>query len=428
MRRFFVVAVTFVLAACMGDNAWSQSGGGGGGGGSGGAGGAGAGAGATGGAGGASAGTAGGVGAAGTTGTAGTAGAAGTAGGSSRAGAAGTAGTAGAAANNRGIGPHAQAGANGQMNNPYGFGRTPFFADPGARQQLGLNNNQYNQLNRAYQQALQRYNTGAVGQNGSAAGATAQTGAAASRAAANANGQSNLTIDGNTDDRRTPNDRQSPAAERRAERLQNLQARRNANATQQRTQQPDRFGNRSLDNDFDGVVDSTFTDPAMRQRFNQLNWQYQGPAAFNNRQIQQQLNLTAQQRQQLRSLAGEWRQQLLNARRDNRTNLTAEQFEALRNRFNQRLNTVLTPEQQRMWTQMIGEPYDFPVTAYFPQNAGRNASRVGIGTGVQQTGDATRTTRRDDSDNVAIEPYGGRSGTGSSANWDTQNSDSGTRR
>lgn len=310
MRRFFAVAVAITLAASLGNNAWSQSGGGAsGGGGTGGTG------------------TAGGADAAGASGATGAAGATGGA----RTGA-GTTGT-----SNVGVGANATA----QMNRNFGGPTSaPFFADPGARQQLGLNNNQYNQLNTAYQQALQRYNQNVAGLNTGVGtgGAAAQRATRQQQAEASANNNANANV-------ATSNNRITDPTGREM----SLQDYQNQFAT-----------------DFNASVDATFTDPAMRQRFNQLNWQYQGVNAFNDPAVQKQLNLTPQQRQQFSQLQGQWQRDLRNLEAGARGNVTQQELQALRQRFGIRVNSILTPVQQQEWTAAIGQRYDFPSSAYYP--------------------------------------------------------------
>jgi len=307
----FAAMVTLGIAA----NAWSQAGQGGGAGTSGAAG---------------ASGTSGAAGAAGTTGTAGTAGTAGTTG---TAGAAGTvpgpkyvphagtvgaAGTAGAAAGTRpGVGSapptgranvgQNRANANAGADFNTGISQTPFFSDPGVRRQLNLNDNQFNTLNRAYLDAYNRYNQGITGLNTSL----------------------------------TP---------------------------QQRMAQMQQLENQ-FNNDFARNVDTTFTDPRFRTRFDQLNRQFMGVNAFNNTAIQRQLNLTPQQLQQLQQLATQWRQQLMQFNSNNGVGVSGidpQEWNQMYSQYWNQLNTVLTPEQQQIWMQLTGQRYTFPSNLYVP--------------------------------------------------------------
>jgi hypothetical protein len=325
-----------------------------------------------------------------------------------------------------GVGANAQA--NGNFN---GMSRTPFFADPGARQQLGLNNNQFNRLNAAYQRALERQNRRLARMN------TAGTGTATTSTNSGVTGTAptGSATDGASGAQRTTGIRNDQRLQARANAGTlnddaRLQARDNLNdigedRTDARSRQEElqQFANQ-FDSEFTGVVDSTFTDPAMRQRFNQLNLQHQGIGAFSDPQIAQQLNLTAQQRQQMRALAGEWRQQLRQLQAGRRTNLTTQQFNALQSQFLGRVNTVLTPEQQQQWAQLIGPIHNFPMTAFFPPGndiAGDARASTPVqsrsGSGVVQ-GD-TGTTQGGTTGRIA--PFGGtsRSNQGSRSNSGT---------
>ena len=332
MKRFFIFAVAAALVAGTTSNLWSQAGGGGGG--AGGAGGSG-------GAGGAGGGASGGASSSGGAGTAGTAGASGTAG---RAGATGTAGTAGAAgtsaapgtpgatnragaAGNAGIGTdgspglgRGNAGVNGRananaglnnaaaranvngLNGQTGVSQTPFFSDPGVRRQLNLNDNQFNSLNNAHRNAFTRYN----------------------QAINNLNRNTNLT------------------PEQRALQMQQLQSQFNQNLS--------------------SAVNSTLTNPEAVSRFNQLNRQFMNFNAFNDPSIRQQLNLTPEQTRQLRSLSNNWRQQLQQFRRgagNDLSSVDSAQWNQMWQQYATQLNSVLTPEQQQIWMQQVGQPHVF---------------------------------------------------------------------
>jgi hypothetical protein len=198
------------------------------------------------------------------------------------------------------------------------IGRTPFFSDPGARQQLNMNNNQFNSLNSAYSNAYTRYNQ-----------------------AVN-NLDPNLT------------------AEQRAQQMQQLQS--------------------QFNQDLSGTVNSTLTDPQSRSRFGQLNRQFMGFNAFNDPQIRQQLNLTPEQTRQLRTLSNNWRQQLQQFRRgagNNLTNVDQGQWTQMWQQYATQLNGVLTPEQQQIWTQQIGQPYTFSPNVFMGDNGGTNQTQVG---------------------------------------------------
>jgi hypothetical protein len=187
-----------------------------------------------------------------------------------------------------------------------GISQTPFFTDSAARRQLNLNNNQFNALNRAHQNAYSRYN------------------------------QAVRQLDPNLTE------------QQREQHLQQLQA--------------------QFNQDLSGTVNTTLTDPQTRSRFDQLNRQFMGFNAFNDPTIRRQLNLTPQQVRQLRTLSNNWRQQLQQFRRGAGNDLGAidqNQFAQLQQQAMAQLNGVLTPEQQQLWSQQIGQPVSFSPNVFF---------------------------------------------------------------
>lgn len=289
MSRLFTLAAAGALAACIGATAWSQN---------------------------AQSGGAGTAGAAGSAGVAGSAGATGTAGQAGASANAGAAGQTGAQVQNPSNVPGRQqfisppaTGNNFDFDDPL---RRPFFTDPGARRELNMNDQQFNQLNQARQNALMRFDQ------------------AANQLAANPN--------------LTP--------QQRAQQLQRLRA--------------------QFNRQFGRVVDTTFTDPRLRQRFNQLDWQFRPFAAFNDATVNQQLQLTPDQQRELRRLSSQWRQQMQRLRRTGRNaasdpQAANEQFAAMQLQFQQQMQQIMTPQQWQTWTQLTGPQFNFPQTAFFPQ-------------------------------------------------------------
>jgi hypothetical protein len=101
-------------------------------------------------------------------------------------------------------------------------------------------------------------------------------------------------------------------------------------------------------------------------RYRQLQYQYGGFESLNDPDLQRRLSLTEQQRQAINDSIA-WRQQQLNTinrlgvDRDNATRAWRE----FQKQHQERFNRFLTPEQQRMWRDVTGEPYQF--SPYFPQ-------------------------------------------------------------
>jgi hypothetical protein len=220
----------------------------------------------------------------------------------------------------------ARANANANVNNQGFVNQTPFFSDPGVRRQLNMNDNQFNTLNRAYQNAYARYN----------------------QALSNLN--PNLT------------------EEQRTMELQRLQSQFNQNLS--------------------GTANTTFTDPQGRSRFNQLNRQFMNFNAFHDPSIRQQLNLTPEQVRQLRTLSNNWRQQLQRFRRGAGNDLSSvdtAQWNQMWQQYGTQLNTVLTPQQQQTWSEVVGEPFTFSPDVVL---GGQTSGGIGLGDtnqGVQPT-------------------------------------------
>jgi hypothetical protein len=290
MTRLYTFAAAAALAACLGATAWSQTAQSGG------------------------AATAGASGGAGVTGSAGATGATGQAGIGANVGVAGQAGTAqtpnpsNVPGRQQFISP-ANPGNNFDFNDPL---RRPFFVDPGARRQLNMNDQQFNQLNQARQQALMQLD----------------------QAMNQLNQNQNLT------------------PQQRAQQVQQLRAR--------------------FNQQFGQTVDTTFTDPRLRQRFNQLDWQFRPFAAFNDATVTQQLQLMPEQQRQLRQLGIRWRQQMQRLSRAGSSEAidptrANEQFAAMQLQYQQQIQQILTPQQWQAWNQLIGPQYNFPQTAFFPR-------------------------------------------------------------
>ncbi|MEQ1830538.1 MAG: hypothetical protein ABL921_31570 [Pirellula sp.] len=200
-------------------------------------------------------------------------------------------------------------GTNASVNANSGFyvgiHQTPWFGNPTVRQQLQLNDEQFNQLNKGYTQSWNRYNQGLTGLD------------------------------------------KSLADDLRMQRQLELSG--------------------SFNQDFSKSVDGVFSDKAARRRYNQMDWQYRGYGAFNDPTVQQQLKLNDEQRQTFNKYQNEWNQQMNTWQRDlaNDRNGVASRWRDARNEWRNRINSTLTPEQSTMWTDMIGKPYDFPADVYF---------------------------------------------------------------
>jgi len=207
----------------------------------------------------------------------------------------------------------------GQKGSSGGISQTPWFSNQGVQKQLNLNADQTTQLNKAYGQAYNTYQSG-MKQLGS---------------------DTNLS------------------AQDRAQKMRDLEA--------------------NFYKSFSTATNDTLTDPAARQRFNQLSWQYRGYGAFNDPMIQEKLKLTPEQQQKLGQFNQEWSKQMndLGTAYSKDPTAAGKQFTDLRKQYDDRLNSVLNQQQQQTWRQMIGEPYNFEPSAYFQGSTGTSGSPGG---------------------------------------------------
>lgn len=205
-------------------------------------------------------------------------------------------------------------GVNAQIGAYSSIDQTPWFSNPTIRQQLQLNDDQFNQLNNAYTQSWNRYNQGVTGLD------------------------------------------KSLAENERLQRQQELSG--------------------SFNKDFSTSIDGLLTDKAARQRYNQMDWQYRGYGAFNDPFVQTQLNLNDEQRQKFNKYHNEWNQQLNSWQRDfaNDRDGVNSRFGNARKEWQNRIDSTLTPDQRTMWKDMMGKPVDFPADVYFQNTTKTNKS------------------------------------------------------
>jgi hypothetical protein len=196
----------------------------------------------------------------------------------------------------------------------YGSAR-PWFAGPRVRQELKIDDNAYNNLNRAYVQYWTPYNQAVVG---------------------------------------------VPADLEPAQRQQRI-------ATAYGT----------FNTGFNKASAQVFTDPDVRNRYNQLHYQYQGYGAFQDPTIQTRLKLTDRQRQDFDRYYTDWNAQMNEYATDYATNpdrvnkAWADHWKQTRTRINE----TLTPEQRTTWNEMTGDPYEFTAEDYFAEGDVREGDR-----------------------------------------------------
>ena len=132
-----------------------------------------------------------------------------------------------------------------------------------------------------------------------------------------------------------------------------------------------------FENEFSGSLDKTIPDQAMRQRFQQLQTQYQGLNAFDNPNLVRRLDLSMEQRRQINRMQQEWRRTMMRLSRSN-GNLQDFDWRDFSRRSNLSINEILSPEQLTIWKEIQGESFDFPPDVY--------ARAGGAGAGADGTG------------------------------------------
>jgi len=112
-------------------------------------------------------------------------------------------------------------------------------------------------------------------------------------------------------------------------------------------------------------------------RLQQLQLQQQGLGAFADADIQRRLDLSAQQQRGLTDLQRQFTNQLRDFRNFNPQNRDdMRRWQDFQRGTNEKLNSILNQDQRRMWSGMIGQPFNFPP----PSSTGTTGSGTGGGT------------------------------------------------
>ena len=122
--------------------------------------------------------------------------------------------------------------------------------------------------------------------------------------------------------------------------------------------------------DFTKNVDEVLADRALRSRYDQLQRQYLGYDALFSPTVQRELRLTATQQQQLRDYRREWSDELARVRKSSSTDraVAMRDLKHARRQIRERIEETLTPAQRRLWADMTGKPYEFPGESYLPEH------------------------------------------------------------
>jgi len=118
--------------------------------------------------------------------------------------------------------------------------------------------------------------------------------------------------------------------------------------------------NRQYVGDWNKAARDIFND-AQRVRYQQLYYQYGGFNAFTDPVVQKRLALTEAQLQDVRDQQMWTARQMTDINRLGATDAAkaAQLYKEYLAERQERLNKYLTPEQQKAWREMVGDPYTF---------------------------------------------------------------------
>ncbi|MEJ7636528.1 MAG: hypothetical protein WKF75_00700 [Singulisphaera sp.] len=99
--------------------------------------------------------------------------------------------------------------------------------------------------------------------------------------------------------------------------------------------------------------------PKQLRRFGQIELQWRGPAALNDREVRRRLELTDDQRREVARLDADSRREFQTPPRDDQVAETGARRIDLRKRGLEKFTALLSDAQKQTWKEMIGEPFKF---------------------------------------------------------------------
>jgi len=100
--------------------------------------------------------------------------------------------------------------------------------------------------------------------------------------------------------------------------------------------------------------------PKQLRRFGQIELQWRGPAALNDREVRRRLDLTDEQRREVDRLTADLTRELQATPRDGQPAAEAgARREDIRKRALEKTAALLSDVQKKAWKEMVGEPFEF---------------------------------------------------------------------
>jgi Spy/CpxP family protein refolding chaperone len=112
--------------------------------------------------------------------------------------------------------------------------------------------------------------------------------------------------------------------------------------------------------------------PEQIKRLKQISLQAQGANAFNQEEVQSQLKVTDEQKEKIKTINADAREEMRNLFQPGGDRQeAAKKMAAFRKETLEKVTTVLTEEQKKSWKDMIGDPFEIK----FEPGAGRNKGK-----------------------------------------------------
>ncbi len=136
---------------------------------------------------------------------------------------------------------------------------------------------------------------------------------------------------------------------------------------------------------FSLAVDKAIIDPLKRTRYNQLRWQYLGPEALMDPEVQTKLGLTAEQKLLFSNVVRDWRTDLATLRNLylKEPGLASRQFLKIRIKYQNEIVTLLDEPQRLAWQQLLGERFEYDASLYLAPGGGTIPLPTGEGGGSE---------------------------------------------